>query len=178
MKPQLQTKFINYLNSHKQDTGFTLIELMVVIIIIGVLTAIGLPYFLSRAANAKQSEAQKSVSSINRTQIAYRSQNKKFSDSFDKLAIGTLSGNNIANTTNYLYEIVADSSTSLIKAQAKDELLRGYYGATLQYVNDANFVTISSVICEAEEPGTDAPGVAAFGLSAPECPNRYIGLSR
>ncbi|PSB02881.1 type IV pilin-like G/H family protein [Merismopedia glauca] len=178
MKPELQAKFIKYLNSRKSHSGFTLIEVMVVIIIMGILVAIGLPYFLSRTANAKQSEAQQSISSINKAQTAYRSEHREFSDSFDKLALGNLSGANIADTPNYSYEISSDISTSTASAQAKDTSLRGYYGATLQYVNSSNYLGISSVLCEAEDPGTTAPGVGTFGLFTPNCPTDYIELSR
>jgi prepilin-type N-terminal cleavage/methylation domain-containing protein len=178
MKPELQAKFIQYLNLRKSHSGFTLIELMVVITIMGVLVAIGLPYFLSRSASAKQSEAQLSVSSINKAQTAYRTQHSSFSDCFDKLAIGNLSGGNIADTPNYSYELNSDPTTTSVGAQAKDPSLRSYYGAALMYINTSNYSVISSVICEASEPGTTAPGFGGFGSFAPECPTDYIELSR
>jgi type IV pilus assembly protein PilA len=178
MKPEFQTKFINYLNSRDKHSGFTLIELMVVIIIIGILVAIGLPYFLSRAASAKQSEAQQFVSSINKSQAAYRSEHKTFSDSFDKLALGNLSGTNTADTPNYLYEITSTSITSITSVQAKDTLLRGYYGATFQYTNSSGNTAISSIVCEAIEPGDIPPEPGSFGSFKPNCPDDYIELSR
>lgn len=177
MKPELQAKFIKYLNSQRSQSGFTLIELMVVIIIMGVLVAIGLPYFISRTANAKQSEAQQQISSVNKAQLVYRSERNEFSDSFDELALGTLSGNNVANTPNYSYQIVAGVTTAAIGATAKDTSLRGYYGAALQYLNTANQVALKSIVCEANSPGTTAPGAGTFSPSTPECPTDYTELS-
>ena len=55
-----------------KNPGFTLIEVLVVAIIIGILSAIALPSFLNQANKARQSEGKMLVSSHNRAQSAYR----------------------------------------------------------------------------------------------------------
>jgi type IV pilus assembly protein PilA len=56
------------------ERGFTLIELMIVVAIIGILTAIALPNFLTYQAKSRQAEAKVGLSAIFTSVIAYRSE--------------------------------------------------------------------------------------------------------
>ena len=94
----------------KNKKGFTLIELMIVVAIIGILAAIAIPDFLRFQAKAKQSEAKTNLGAVFTTQIAYFGENNTFgggSDCFDDLAWSPEGGamysyfcgdNTIANT--------------------------------------------------------------------------------
>jgi type IV pilus assembly protein PilA len=55
----------------KNKKGFTLIELMIVVAIIGILAAIAIPDFLKFQARAKQSEAKTNLGAIFTSQTAY-----------------------------------------------------------------------------------------------------------
>ena len=49
---------------NKLEKGFTLVELMIVIVIVGVLSAVALPNFLGQTNKAKGTEARSQISSI------------------------------------------------------------------------------------------------------------------
>ena len=65
-----QTQLLRQLSSKKANSkniiqqGFTLVELMVVIVIVGILSAVALPQFLSQTQKARATEATQMASSI------------------------------------------------------------------------------------------------------------------
>src|ERR1700681_2496125 len=59
--------------------GFTLIELMIVVAIIGILAAIAIPNFIKFQARSKQSEAKANLKAIFTAQKAYFQEKDKFS---------------------------------------------------------------------------------------------------
>jgi prepilin-type N-terminal cleavage/methylation domain-containing protein len=59
---------------HRDSKGFTLIELMIVVVIIGILAALAIPRFMRVTTKAKQSEAKQILKQIYVMQRAYRQQ--------------------------------------------------------------------------------------------------------
>lgn len=55
----------------RNSKGFTLIELMIVVVIIGILAAIAIPKFTEVSKNAKQSEADPTLKQISTLQESY-----------------------------------------------------------------------------------------------------------
>ena len=131
MKTELKAKFLQHLlGKKKEDEGFTLIELLVVIIIIGILSAIALPSFLSQAAKAKQTEAKTFVGAVNRAQQAFRMENQQFTGVIADLQIGVPT-----QSEYYTYNLsaAAASSTTVSAAPIVNEssTLRAYAGGVV-----------------------------------------------
>ena len=55
----------------KNRQGFTLIELMIVVIVVGILAALALPRFISSTYQAKQSEAKQMLHQIFTLEFTY-----------------------------------------------------------------------------------------------------------
>ncbi|MBT8165380.1 MAG: prepilin-type N-terminal cleavage/methylation domain-containing protein [Acidimicrobiia bacterium] len=69
-----------------KDEGFTLIELMVVVLIIAILVAIAIPTFLGQRKNAQDSAAKSNVRNALATEKAYFSVNQAFTATAADLA--------------------------------------------------------------------------------------------
>lgn len=117
--------------------GFTLIELLVVIIIVGVLSTIALPSYLSQASKVRGAEAKSILGSINRAQQAYRLENATMASSYTVL--GTQN-----NAKFYSYEVAAiDANNATASTTTQNAGLRSY-SARIQHNND----TFQQIICE------------------------------
>jgi type IV pilus assembly protein PilA len=132
------TKAIN-VNSQK---GFTLIEVLVVVIIVGVLSSIALPSYLNQAVKARSSEAKATLGQINRAQQAYRVEKGTFADSVSNLETNIQS-------KYFTYDISAGSSNfitataSPITTDSVGQDLPAYASATSQELN----YTFKTIIC-------------------------------
>ncbi len=172
MRTELQAKFIQHLNNRKNsEKGFTLVELLVVIIIIGILAAIALPNFLNQTAKAKQSEAKQNVVLINKAQTNFRTERQAFSNNFNDLGIGVLKDSGAAGqqtTTNYGYVIVNTTSTdqATIAAESRDSAIKSYNGGSVRYSNAVSESVVVSNLCEANVPNKTFTALGASVTAA------------
>lgn len=106
---------------HRSQKGFTLIELMIVVVIIGILAALAIPRFMRATTKSKQSEAKQILKQVYVMQRAYRQEKDTYTANGASASAGgsfaTL-GVDIMTTARYVYSIVADSTTFTATATA------------------------------------------------------------
>ena len=66
---------------NRREEGFTLVELMIVVAIIGVLTSVAIPSFMDYQARSRRSEAFANLSAVARVQKTYQATNGEYYDS-------------------------------------------------------------------------------------------------
>ncbi len=88
--PRKETIMLSMLRKRNRK-GFTLIELMIVVAIIGILAAIAIPNFLKFQAKSKQSEAKTNLKAIYTAETGYYGENNTYNafDSVNWQPVGT-----------------------------------------------------------------------------------------
>lgn len=109
------------------EKGFTLIELMIVVAIIGILAAIAIPNFMNYQCKAKQAEAKSNLGSVRTALEAYRAEHDTYviKDSEGEELEGeeaiVAAGFTPTGTPRYTYTLEAADATTFT-AQASGDI--------------------------------------------------------
>ncbi len=105
--------------SRSKAGGFTLIELMIVVSIIGILAAISIPAFLKFQCKAKQSEAKMGLKAIYTTQLAYNGEFGSYLNTTELTQFGGLDDKTVSNSKFYSYQVTGGSTFTATATDTK-----------------------------------------------------------
>lgn len=106
------------INHSDSSQGFTLIELLVVIIILGILSTLALPVYLSQAGKARQAGAETLIGKVNRSQQVYRIFNGTFTTNYSDLD----DFNTLPDPPGYTFagSMTADANQAIVEVESQD----------------------------------------------------------
>ena len=100
--------------TRKRFHGFSLMEVMIVVVIIGILAALAYPNLEKHLKRARQTEAKTNLSAIYTAQRIYFTVNQSYADDIKKLDLSLVQGDP--------YTFTMEASTSTFKAQAEGNI--------------------------------------------------------
>jgi len=100
----------------KLTKGFTLIELMIVVAIIGILAAIAIPNFLKFQCKAKQAEGKTALKAIYTVELAYNGEYSTYINFTQLTQFGGLDPTLVSGSKYYGYTAAAAANTFLSTA--------------------------------------------------------------
>src|SRR5512138_2962923 len=100
------------------NKGFTLIELMIVVAIIGILAAIAIPNFIKFQARSKQSEAKANLKALYTAEKAYFQEKDTYDASVSKIGFAPERGNRYQYNLNSTASTASDVRTGTLATTA------------------------------------------------------------
>ena len=106
--------------SKKSHNGFTLVELLIVVVIVGVLSAVALPQFFSQTKKAAATEGTQQASSIAKQAGAYYLENGAIAEGDAHTKCTAYAGTIKTDNTNFTYKCEGTKEAFVVIAEGKD----------------------------------------------------------
>ena len=137
----------------RQNKGFSLVELMIVVAIIGILAAIAIPNFVAMQLKAKRAEVPSNVDGIKTAELAYDA-------AFD----GYVAAPNYPGITTKSQNAWDDKAASGFNTIGwkPDGDVRGSYAVVTPSTTDI----VVTGICDVDDDGSDADYTATTSINA------------
>ena len=124
--------------------GFTLLELLMVVVIIGILAGLAIPQYLKTTEKARIAEAVGVLGGIRSSQIRYFAENSTYGTSLSQLDLDPSAAGAMAGTPNFTYTIASASAAAFDATATRSGALPAGSGCTANYrvhVNQAGTFT-------------------------------------
>ncbi|RKH16831.1 prepilin-type N-terminal cleavage/methylation domain-containing protein [Corallococcus praedator] len=144
----------------RKKGGFTLIELMIVVAIIGILAAIAIPNFIRFQAKSKQSEAKTNLKAIFTAQKAYFGEKDKYQVNFTVIGFDPEAGN------RYSYGLATGCAAAVDATQTARRA-----GATLGCIGQ------DALKFPAPPAAADAVNNVGVNPTIDDCPNCFFSAT-
>jgi len=148
----------------------SIVSVLGIIIVLSII----MPFPISDAKKAKQSEAKQYVGSMNRAQQVKFAENRVFANSVDELGLGMKT-----ETSSVRYSVKTTNKTAFHYGLSKDEKFKSYVGAVFLVTNNYTKETSTLAIsCVTKSPTKTQPPNPILDNGNPTCANATDPVTR
>jgi len=149
------------MHNNKFSKGFTLVELLIVVAIIGILAAVAVPAYYNHILRTQQAEAYHNLLDIKAAQEMFYSMENHYAGDYEPLysysnTFTKLLSFDISDIKYYQYYVTASTSPDIFEARAE-----GQYKKLI-----GNIIRIR----DDEDPCIQSPGSLGMSLNLEDCP--------